>query len=388
VSPHLLPEESEPETISLDQFEEEITGALTAMNLDTDRIADRFALNGGDASRVVYSFLDPMLQRYVAGLLQRSMTRQAAVVVMSPVDGRLLAMASYDDRGENENLCVRAIYPAASLFKIVSAAAALEASGYTPDHPVFFHGGKHTLYKGQLKEVEGKKAYSMSFSKAFASSVNPVFGKLGIYQLGPEVMARYAENFYFNRPIPFDFDVEESSVEVPTDPFGLAEVASGFNKRTLISPLHAALLAAVAANNGVMMEPRLIDHISTASQEVRYCSEPRILGTPIRRDTARDLRALMEETVLTGTCRKSFRPLRLNKAYRAVDLGAKTGTINDQSDKYKYDWLVAFALPPKTDEAICLSVLGVHGEKLGVRASQLARLIIQYYLTSKAVSGL
>ena len=386
VSP-TLPCESGPETITIDPLKDEIARVLAAMNHDTERIADRFTVNGGEAPWVVHSFLDPRLQRYAAGLLRRSMTRQAAVVMMNPMDGSILAMASYDELGEDGNLCVRAIFPAASLFKFVSAAAAQDASGYTPDRRVSFQGRKYTLYRGQLKEEVGKGASFMSFGEAFASSINPVFGRLGIYHLGTEIMTRYAEQFHFNRPIPFDIHVETSFVEVPADTFGIAEVASGFNRKTLISPLHAAMLAASAVNDGTIMEPRLTDRIVSDSEEILYRSRPRILATPVGRGAATDLKTLMEETVLTGTCRRSFGPLRRNEAYRAVDLGAKTGNISDRDSRHRYDWIIAYALPPKAEEAVCLSVLAVHGEKLGVRAGELARLIIQHYLETRAVSG-
>jgi peptidoglycan glycosyltransferase len=65
-----------------------------------------------------------------------------------------------------------------------------------------------------------------------------------------------------------------------------------------------------------------------------------------------------------------------------VELGAKTGTINDMNDQYKIDWLIAYALPRKEEGGICIAVLGVHGEKLGVRSNELARYIINYHFSS------
>jgi hypothetical protein len=64
-------------------------------------------------------------------------------------------------------------------------------------------------------------------------------------------------------------------------------------------------------------------------------------------------------------------------------LGAKTGTINDVQDRFKYDWITAYALNPDSAEAICISVVGVHGEKLGVRSTEFARAIIDFYYSSK-----
>lgn len=351
---------------------------ISALGIAPETLSIRLAPGSGSRPGGMDWFLDSELQEYVMKLLERSNMVQAGVVVLRPSDGAVLAMASYGDGGEN--VCLKADYPAASLFKIISAAAALEASGLEPDSLVSYHGGKHTLYRGQLKEKENARASRISLSEAFADSINPVFGKLGIYRLGRDLLSRYAEKFCFNRAIPFDARVAPSFVEVPAEDFGLAEVASGFNKETLISPLHAALLAAVAANDGVMMAPRLIDRVMGDSGDVLYASRPEPLATPISRATARELRMLMADTVESGTCRKSLKPLLQKKRLRDVELGAKTGTINDREGKYKYDWVVAYAIPPRAEEAICISVMGVHGKRLGIRAGKLGGLIIGRYL--------
>ena len=94
------------------------------------------------------------------------------------------------------------------------------------------------------------------------------------------------------------------------------------------------------------------------------------------------MKILMRDTVISGTCRRAFRPLRRKKAFKKIDLGAKTGTINDKLGRYKYDWITAYALPNNGDGGICLSILAVHGEKLGIRASEIARYIINHYYTS------
>ena len=345
---------------------------LTA-DLVVEREGDRFFIK---------TSIDRVLQEYTLGLLKNSETIQAAAVVLRPKDGRILAMASHEKGASQENLCLKADFPAASLFKIVSAAAALESAGFTPDRPVFYVGRKYTLYKGQLRKRTGKYAAKISFREAFASSINSVFGKLGIHNLGREMMSEYADRFLFNRPIPFDLPVDTSTTHIPDDDYGLAEIACGFNRHTRISPLHAALLASAAVNNGVIMEPFLVERISNEYGEILYQRQPVPLASPITRRTAEGLKILMLETILTGTCRKTFKWLRRKEVFKDVDLGAKTGNINDKTDRFKYDWLLAYAIPPNGDEAICVAVLSVHGKALGVRAYRLARKIINFCLES------
>ena len=157
---------------------------LKELNLNPTQLRDHFVLEKGGKNFDIRSSLDKAFQDYILRLLHRSRTLQAAVVVLSPEDGRVLAMANYDKEGNGENLCVKADFPAASIFKIVSAAAAIEAAGYTPDQTVFFQGRRHTLYKQQLKQTVNRYTNRTDFTKAFASSINSVFGKLGIHDLG------------------------------------------------------------------------------------------------------------------------------------------------------------------------------------------------------------
>ena len=328
--------------------------------------------------------IDWQLQEYIERLLEGSQTHMAAVLVLRSDNGQVLAMAEYSpsENGDREHLFLKADYPAASLFKIISAAAAIEARDFTPEKSLFYVGRKHTLYKRQLEEKKNRYAHEVTFEKAFSGSINPVFGKMGIYDLGRDLISEYAERFLFNHRIPFDLPVENSRIQVPEDAFGLAEIASGFNKRTLISPLHAALITAGVANGGIIMEPWLVRRVTDNGGDVLYQVKPRILGSPISRHTAEILKILMEDTVISGTGRKTFRGLRRKKSFKGIALGAKTGTINDKMDQYKYDWITIFAIPQSGKEGISLAVLAVHGEKLGIRAKDIGRLIIVHHFSS------
>ncbi len=363
--------------------QQDLTAFLTAAAGDLNQLSDQYAVNRNGAAYTVRTSLDTDLQKYILRLLGRARTLQSAVLVLNPHDGRVLAMASRDAQGSTGNLCLKANYPAASLFKIVSAAAVLEAAGYYPDKPVSFKGGKHTLYKYQLKPSGGKYTSRTKFRNAFASSNNAVFGKLGIFDLGHNVLADYADKFLFNRHIAYDLPVAVSKIEIPTDDFGLAEIASGFNKKTLISPLHAVLLATVPVNGGNMPAPWLVDTILDKTGTVLYHVGRKILASPVSNKTAAQLKALMNDVVRYGTARKFYRRLRRKKQFTRFSLGAKTGTINDSRDNFKYDWITAYALPPRGGDAICVGVLGVHGKILGIRSAEIARAVISYYFAHK-----
>ena len=364
----------------------ELPGLLNPLQLEFLPDTGHYLPAKGAPDLTIETSLSMELQRYVSGLLKRSRTHQAAAVVLRPHDGRILVLADHESEDisprTDENLCLQADFPAASLFKIVSAAAAIEAKGFTPDKILYFRGRRYTLYKSQLKQRRDRYTNRISLRQAFSKSVNPVFGKIGIYDLGGALMTEYATRFLFNQGIPFDVPMARSYIEIPESDFGLAEIASGFNKRTLISPLHASLITAAVANDGIMMEPWLVARIQDEPGRVLYQAEPNRMATPMKKSTADSLKILMADTVISGTCRKAFRPLRRKKRFVDVAMGAKTGTINDKLDQFKYDWLTAYAIPPNKSEGVCVTILAVHGEKLGIRAADLARYIISKYFSS------
>ena len=361
---------------------QDLRSAINRLAQDSAKLAEPIILNSGGRRYFIRTGIHPKLQKFILRTLKRSRTHQSAVVVMDPHDGRLLSMVNYDPNGNSANLCLQADFPAASLFKIVTAAAALESAGLTLDQRLYYRGSKHTLYKSQLKTKKDRWTTQTKFRKAFALSNNAVFGKIGIYHLGQKQLIRYSDKFFFNRPIDSDLPLAVSRVQVPADDFGLAEIASGFNKDTLISPLHAALLAAVAVNNGKMPRPRLVESIRNESNKVVYQAPRPVMATAVSPQTARDIKVLMQDTVRYGTSRTAFRKLRRKKRFKNYDLGAKTGTINDRHDQFKYDWVTAFAVSPNGAGSICVSVLGVHGKILGTRSTEMTRAIVDYYFST------
>jgi len=373
---------------------EDLRGLLAQVKLTNAPVAQAYHVEGSGGRYTLETSIDRELQRFVMDLLARSMTQHCAAVVIRPDSGQVLAMASYENNGNGgrgENICLRADFPAASLFKMVAAAAAVEARGMNPETPLTFRGQKYTLYKSQLKEEKTERTQKgksrnpgtkTTLREAFSDSINPVFGKIGIHYLGSELISEFADRFLFNHTIPFDFFVAPSRYVKPADDYALAEVASGFNKRTLISPLHSGLITASIANGGVMMAPWLIKTVKNDAGDVLYEAAPRTLASPISKRTASKMMALMEGTVVEGTCKRAFQPLQRKRELRYVDLGAKTGTINGAMDPYHYEWLTAYALPADGDGGLCITVMTAHGEKIGVRAKDIARLIIDRHYRS------
>ena len=68
-------------------------------------------------------------------------------------------------------------------------------------------------------------------------------------------------NFGFNQTIDFELEFPPSHLSIKDAPYNWAEIASGFNNSTTLSPLHGVLLAAAVVNHGELVEPTVIDRI-------------------------------------------------------------------------------------------------------------------------------
>ncbi len=323
--------------------------------------------------------IDIPLQQFILKKMKRSTSRYIGIVTMDPLTGRILTMAGYDKTDPAGNPCLDNRFPAASIFKIVTAAAAIEKCGFSAQSGFKYNGKKHTLYKLQLKERTNKYTNRITLKNSFAQSVNPVFGKLGAIYIGKNALEEYADSFGFNDQIGFEIDISKSLMHISDDPYNWAEIACGFNRDTRISPIHGAIIASVIINNGELLEPTIVDRISDAKDRTIYRNQVTLVRHSIKPATSRALTNLMETTIWSGTCRKSFRGYKKDRVLSKLNIGGKTGTIDNKTHDARYDWFIGFAEEKDGPEKIAISVVVAHEKYIGTRASQYARLIMKEF---------
>jgi len=319
------------------------------------------------------------LQQMLMDRLDKRNSRYIGIVAMEPGTGRILAMVGYDKTGGSSNPCIEKRFPAASVFKIVTAAAAIQELGLLPDSQLTYNGRKHTLYKSQLGTVQNRYTNRTTFRKSFAQSINPVFGKIGTHRLGRELLAKYAEAFGFNRQIEFDVSLPASTFQITDEPYYWAELASGFNRDTRISPLHGALIGSVVLNGGKLVEPSIVDRVTDPTGRIVYRTRAESIQEVISPAASRQLADLMQATVDDGTLRQTFRDADRDWVLSKLNIGAKTGSINNRNNDARYDWFVGFAREKDGDAQFALSAVVAHEEYIGVRAADYARQAIRQY---------
>ncbi len=329
----------------------------------------------GDRGRAVLT-LDPRLQERLDRTLSSYAVPWGATVLLEPATGRVLALAAHSQsEPRRPDLALTPIAPAASIFKIITAAALLER-GVGPDDEVCYHGGKHRLQPRLLADDPRRDRRCLTLASAFGRSANVVFAKLAERGLDADTLRVTAARFLFNSPIAFARHVEVSPAVIPDDPFELANTAAGFGSVRL-SPLHAALIAAVVANGGVLVPPVLVD-----GTEGARLPAPPAPWRVVDEGVAMRLADMMRNTVTEGTARRVFR--RVSAPLRDVPIAGKTGSLADREPFRDYSWFVGFA-PADRPQVVVASVVA-NGRLWRVRAPQVARDALEAYFSTRVSS--
>ena len=362
---------------------ETVATSLHALSENKRFPTDVMITRKGKAVRAQVQYtLDPIAQSYVDDELRKWGPDYAAFVAIDAKTGRVLALSSYqhDSKLDLGHLALRATYPAASVFKVITAAAAIEQNNFSGDSLIPFTGTYHTLYRRNvLSQKETRWTRYMSLKEAFAKSVNSVFGKIGAFHVGHNTLKEYAERFMFNKSLTADFPVTMGAgIFDETDEWRLAEVASGFTRNTTLNPVQGAMIAASVINDGVMMTPTLVESVTDEAGEVLYRSTPVVASVPMSEQTAARLRMLMRETVVSGTSSRAFRNLIRKKPVGELEVGGKTGSLTGADPSGRYDWYVGYAR--HEDQAIAVAALTINEQKWRVKSAQLAsQFVTQYY---------
>ena len=324
--------------------------------------------------------LNPSLQAAADKLLKSYKPDYAAIVAIDPTTGQILTMSSFHRDGHQENLTLRGSFPAASIFKVVTATAAIDRYDIKPEHEITFNGGSYTLYKKNvLSDQINRWTRHVTLREAFARSFNTAFGRLGNKYMTPNDILDYATKYNFNRAIAADIPVEAGVAMVPSETgYQFAEVSSGFNKFNKMSPIQGAMIAAAIAQDGVMHSPYLVEKIVDEKNDLLYQASPLVSAVTMTPEAAGDLRKLMEATIHEGTSKKAFRPFVKDRKLKDVEVGGKTGSLTGDEPRGKVDWFVGYAI--YGNRKIAIAAVTVNKEKWQVKSAHLAQsLFKQYY---------
>lgn len=365
----------------------------------------RMLLTGSEIrGATIETSINPSLQQTAYNALSKY---EGALVAIEPSTGRILAMVStpsydpntlavhdtaavnttYSDLVNSEgnpmlNRAISELYPAGSTFKTVVAACALETGEYDANSMIDA-GSSYTLPGTSVNLTNSSTAANgvngeISFTNALAYSSNTAFAQLGV-SLGLSAVREQAEKFGFNTSITVDKSDADSIAmtsvssvfpkSMTEDRLALASIGQG---DLLITPLQNAMIAAAIANDGVLMQPTLVDRTRSSDLSVIASTTPTVYSNAMSAESAHTLTEMMEAVIS-----KSYPSLMID----GVSIAAKSGTAQIGENNESTDaWMMGFA--PADNPQIALAVV-IHDVSVfgGAIAGPIMRSVIQEALS-------
>lgn len=382
-------------------YDAELTG------LAGDPLSDAFSKFGADRydPKDLTLSLSLDLQKAAVAALGK---HRGAIVMLDPKTGEILALAStptYDASAISDPSTARDTFEAlqadpaqpllpratlgryvpGSIFKIVTAVAGLGSGAITPETTFKQQPGaeKNGLLVDGFRVRDGHHPKTgstpLDFVAATEVSCNLYYALTGL-QTGGAALTDYAKLMGFGAPLPFDLPTAVSQVtngdgSQPggfTDDVELANASYG-QAETLVTPLQMALVAATVANDGELMQPRLVTAMTGKHSGTRTIG-PKMMGRIISTANAQAINAAMVQAV-EGPLGRQF---TTGSKVQGVTTAGKSGTAELGGTGEPHSWFIGFA--PANDPKVAIAVLVEQAGRGGEVAAPIAGDLMTLYL--------
>ena len=262
----------------------------------------------------------------------------AAIIVMDPKTGAILAMASRPTYDPNKfwdypainwrNRAVSTIYEPGSTFKAIVAAVALQEGKTTPSEH-FYDGGTIEIGGRTLKNWDGSGLGDVTFTDIVKYSLNTGFMVVG-QRVGGKTLNEYARRFGIGKITGIDLPGEEDGILFSDEDMQPIDVATmSIGQGIAVTPMQMISAFGTIANGGKRVQPHIVNKIFGAKGEVTWEFQPGVAENVITQETDKTVVGLLEKVVSEGGGGRAKVP-----GYR---FAGKTGTaekLNEQGGGY------------------------------------------------------
>lgn len=326
------------------------TAAGTDMALTYERVEE--ATKGNSLVLTLDSYIQYTAEKYIeAAIEENQVAERGAAVVMNVKTGAVLAMAVKGDFNPNDaftlsatdkatleavtdeeekkklqnellnrqwrNKVVSDTYEPGSVFKIITAAIAVEENLVNDSSSFYCNGG--ATVAGQhyncWKKAGGHGTQNLK--QAISNSCNPAFITIG-QLVGVNTFSKYFNAFGFTEKTGIDLPGEAKSTYHKQENMGPVELSSSsFGQTFNITPVQ--LLAAVSAcvNGGYLVQPHLVEKTLDEDGKIVTAASDGYKRQVVSETTSEKIRELMNYVAENGS---------KNSLVAGYKIGAKTGT--------------------------------------------------------------
>lgn len=364
------------------------------------------AKNGNDVILTIDVNIQSIAEKYLAQAVTDNKAEGGNVIIMNPQNGDILAMATYPNYNLNEpyvinsqelqekwdtlsqeeksnelfkmwnNKAVQSTYEPGSTFKIITSAAGLEEGIVTSDNTSdFYCSGSENISGIEIRCWNYDHPHgAQSLRQALANSCNPAFMQLG-RRIGAKTLYKYYKGFgLFNTTNPY-FYGESNSVffdENNINQFNLATMS--FGQRFTITPIQLITAVSSIANEGVLMQPRIVKEFKNTDTGSIQSVDPKAVRQVVSKETADTLMNMLEYVVTDGTGRYA----KIN----GYSIGGKTGTSEPLSGNEDEGYVASFiAVSPIVNTQVVVLVTIYNPQGTSHQGSQVAGPVVKQILS-------
>lgn len=328
------------------------TGAILAM-----ATAPGFDLNNPSQ---LSSYFTDKLDEYKASLVESGSTEEEIEKLLNERE------AVYRETQWN-NKAVSELYIPGSVFKVVTAASALEEELLTPDTVVANCVGATVVAGTPIKCWSMAGHGTMTLQTALIKSCNPSFIAIGNL-LGPKNFSNYFEAFGLTEKTGIDLPGESTSMYVKYENMGPVELASSaFGQTHKLTPIQMITAYAAVINGGHLVTPHVVDKIVDSTGNVIKTNSANVKRQVISEETSAQMRMMLEQVVENNGGSNAY-----ISGYR---IGGKSGT-SEKLDEYsnvnmRYVGSMCCFTPADNPEIVMLVMVDepMNGEYYGSRVA-------------------
>lgn len=313
-------------------------------------------------------------------------SNDGAIVAIEPSTGKIKVMVSKPDFDPNQissvieetansdsscllNRATQGMYPPGSTFKILTT---LEYIRENPNYKSYSYEceGEGIFNSVSIHCYNHKVHGTVDLEQSLAYSCNTSFSNIGT-KLDMDALNKLCEDFLYNKELPYDGYYYKSSYSLTskTDKSLIPQTVIGQGK-TLITPLHNAMIMCAIANGGVLMKPYMMDRIENCDGSVVKKFSKSSYGRIISAKEAQTLTDLMRSVTDYGTASDYF-------SGADYTVAGKTGTAEFNENKDSHSWFIGFSNINNPDLVVC--VLVENASNTGTSATSIARKIFDAY---------
>jgi cell division protein FtsI (penicillin-binding protein 3) len=324
-------------------------------------------IRGHDISLTIDLGVQAIAEEELRKGIEQNKAESGIVVILQPKTGEVLAIAQYPginpnkfsayDLKDQKLRAVTDMFEPGSVFKVVTASAALENGLVTPERKFFAEHGVYNVWisnSSKPRQIKDTHEYGwITFQEAMEFSSNIVMAKVSDL-IGSERLYKMARDFGFGISTSIDVPGEvRGSLKKPSDWSGTTLNTIAFGYEVGVTPIQIATAYAAVANDGILMKPYVFQkEVDEQGQTVR-ASQPQVIRRVISEKTARTLKDFFEGVVDVGT----GKPAKIE----GIRVAGKTGTSKKYAEGHyetgSYTASFVGFFPVEDPRVVCLVMM-------------------------------